>query len=151
MANLRLTHNEYSEYAKKSLGRVYDKNEPAYGFNQYLEDVKNVEVIPYDLSEYNLPEEIEKAINSIFTEETTNEKGEYMLVGFSESVEDWRKITDRLGLKRTMGYYYSGYCHSENENMYMTYCEGDLYLKLFKNKEDYNKSLQEAIEFYEKN
>lgn len=151
MANLKMTHNEYMEYSKKSLGRVYDKCEPAYGFNQYLEDVKNVEVIPYDLSEYNLPEEIEKVINSIFTEETTSKKGEYMLVGFSESVEDWRKITDRLGLKRTMGYYYSGYCHSENLNMYMTYSEGDLYLKLFKNKEDYNNSLQETIEFYEKN
>jgi hypothetical protein len=151
MTKLKMTHNEYNEYSKKNLSRTYDKNEPSYGFNQYLEDVKNVEIIPYNLSDYNLPEEIEKAINGIFTEETTSKKGEYMLVGFSESRDDWHKITDRLGLKRTMGYYYSGYCYSENQNMYMTYSEGDLYLKLFKCKEDYDLSLQETIKFYEEN
>lgn len=151
MTKLKMTHNEYMEFVKRNISKVSNEQEPNYGYKQYLEDVNSVEVLPYDLSNFGLPENIERAINCIFTEEITGEDDEYTLKGFAESEKDWYKITDRLNLKRAMGYYYSGYCYSETHNMYMTYSEGDLYLKLFTNEHDYKSSLERTIKWYEEN
>ena len=147
MEKIKMTHNEYQEFLKKMASKIFsDKN---YTYSDYLKDANSIEVLPFNLEKFNLTEDIEKCINVYFKEEYIDKDGIYSLKGFSESVDEWHRLTDKLGLKREMGYYYSGYCHNDNLNFYMTYCEGDLYLKLFDNKEIYKKSLNETIKWYE--
>lgn len=147
MAKLQMTHNEYLEFLRTNVSRIY--NEKGYSHKRYLDEADNVEILPFNLSAFNLTEEIKTTINNIFTEETTSKNGEYMLKGFSQTESEWYKITDKLKLKRVMGYHYSGYCFNEELNIYMTYSEGDLFLKLFTSETDYKLSLKETIEWYE--
>ena len=64
MEKLRMTNNEYQEYIKGLASKVWtDEN---YTFKQYCEDCDNVEIIPFDLTRFNLPLDIEENINIIF-------------------------------------------------------------------------------------
>ena len=147
MEKLRMTNNEYQEYIKGLASKVWtDEN---YTMKQYCEDCDNVEIIPFDLARFNLPSDIEENINIIFHSEYIAKDGVYTLKGFSHDEDEWYKFTYLLNLKRPMGYYYSGYCYNDEYNFYMDYCEGDLWLKLFTNREDYERSLAETIKWYE--
>lgn len=149
MERVKMTHNEYRGFLKLNANRIY--KEEGYSYKHYCEDAANVDILPFELSEYNLPEEIVKTINNIFTEETTSSKGEYMLKGFAESEDEWYEISDKLNLQRVTGYFYSGYCYNNDLKFYMTYCEGTLYLKLFQSEEEYKESLKNTIEWYKSN
>ena len=144
-----MTNNDYKEFLKVNASRIW--NDENYSYKDYCKDADNVEIIPFDLIKYNLSEDIEKNINNYFTNDYYNKDNEYILKGFSEFEDQWYKITDKLNLKREMGYYYTGYCHNDEFNFYMTYCEGDLYLHLFEDKESYKKSLEKTIKWYEEN
>lgn len=150
MEQIKMTNNEYQLFLKSNASKLWTKNNN-YGMKEYTKDSLSVEILPFDLEKYNLSTALEKIINSEFTEEFTNKDGELVLKGFTESEDNWYKITDQLNLKRSMGYYYSGYCNNEDFNFYMTYCEGDLYLYLFTSKEEYKKSLQRTIQWYKEN
>lgn len=149
MENLKLTHNEYVDYTGENLKRVYDKNNVKYSRIDYLKDMMKVDIIPYDLSIHNLPERIEKAINNIFIEETIDENKHRTLLGFYEGRDEWTNVIERLEFDTIKEFDYSGYCYSEKYNMYMTYFEGELYLNLFKNKEEYERYIKQIIMLYE--
>lgn len=149
MGKLVMTNNEYQEYLKKNASRIY--NEEGYTMKNYNEDADNVELLDFDLSMYNLPDDVKMAINSYFMEETTDRNDHRMFKGRSMSEGQWCRITYALKLKRVYGYYYSGYCYNNELKMYMTYCEGDLYLKIYENQEEYETRLQETIKWYEEN
>lgn len=149
MNKIKMDHNEYQKYLENNANRIY--TDEKYGFKNYLEDANNVDILPYNLSNFNLSKELEKIININFDRETKDKNGHYMLKGFTNSEGEWYRLTDQMELKRTMGYYYSGYCYNSNYNMVMTYAEGDLYLKLFDNKKDYTQELEETIKWYDEN
>lgn len=150
MEKIKMTNNEYQKFLKANADKIWNKN-INYSYQDYCKDADNVEILPFDLSKYNLPKDIEKNINNCFSEDHYNKDNEYVLEGSAISEEQWYKITDKLNLKRVTGYYYSGYCYNNEFNFYMTYCEGDLYLHLFEDKESYKKSLEKTIKWYDEN
>ena len=149
MDKLRMTNNEYQEYIEGLAGKLWtDEN---YTFKQYCEDCDNVDIIPFELDRFNLPQKFKDDINYIFTTDYIDKNGIYTLKGSSQYEEDWYKFTEMLDLKRATGYYYSGYSHNDEYGFYMEHCEGDIWLKLFENKADYEKSLNATIKWYEEN
>lgn len=150
MEKLTMTHNQYYNFLKTSADRVLtDKN---YTISNYLEDCDGIEVIPFDLSVYNLPKDIENVINNILTEETTNRNGHYMLKAFiADSDYLLYQIKEKLKFEKIIGNYYSGYCYNDELKMILTHNEGDLFLLLFASDVDYKRELQETIKWYEEN
>lgn len=146
MAELKMTHNKYKLFLKQNANRIYDKNDD-YGFKEYKKDACSIEIIDFDLSDYNLPIEIEKYINIIFTEENTNEKGVLILKGFAINEDYLYKVINKLSLNYKE-YGHSGYGYNYDLKLYLTYTEGDLYLSLFKSTEEYNSSFKETVDWY---
>lgn len=143
----KMTHNEFKNFLEANASKIFNNSD--YGYEQYSKDADSIEVLPFNLQSYNIPVEQQTVINNTFTEDTTGSQNEYMLKGFSQDEDDWYSITNKLNLKRVAGYYYSGYCYNTEFNMYMTYCEGDLYLHLFKTELEYSKAIKETIVYYE--
>lgn len=146
MPKLKMTHNEYQLLLKENANRIYDKNDD-YGLKQYTEDADNVEIIGFDLSDYNLPKEIEKYINISFTKERKDRNGAYGLQGFACGEDDLYNTIVKLKLKYK-DYGYSGYGYNDDLKLYLTYTEGDLFLILFKTKEEYDSSFTEMVNWY---
>lgn len=99
-----------------------------------------------NLSKYDLPTEIEKWINILFSEETTDKHGHYMLRGFTQF-----EGTEMRLLHLHSGEYsrsLSGWAYNNEYKLLYTYCEGDTTLQMFDNEEDYLKEKRETLRWY---
>jgi len=109
-----------------------------------------IELIPYDLSAFPLVnEETAKWINILFQEPSeTDKNGNYMLRGFTRFL----KIEmQKLGL--SYGDYADGlsfYAYNDTEMLLYSYCEGDTTLKIFNDKETYEKEKEADRQWFEK-
>ena len=64
MEKLRMTNNEYQEYIEGLASKLWtDEN---YTFKQYCEDCDNVDIIPFELDKFNLPQKFKDDINYNF-------------------------------------------------------------------------------------
>lgn len=105
------------------------------------------EIIPLDLSAYSLKENTKKIVNAVFTVETTNRDGEYMLKGFWLCNRCYQ-FAKQCDFTLTQISVYSSYAYSDEQMAVFTYTEGDIYLTLFTNKEKYEKEKEATIQFY---
>lgn len=48
-----MTHDEYLIFLKKNTSRIYDKKDN-YWFKQYHEDADKIEILNFDLSDFNI-------------------------------------------------------------------------------------------------
>lgn len=106
------------------------------------------EILPLDLSKYHLSETTQRIANVNFSEETENRNGFYMLSGhwFSDLCYQFAEKC-KFDLTHVDGY--SAYAFSDEQMAVFTYTEGDIYLTLFENKEDYEAEKVDTIKFYE--
>ena len=141
---MQMTKNDYKEYMKQCANKIYTV--PEYSLEQYGKDLDAVEILPLDLAKYNLSPEIEKWINKLFDEDDTDRNGNYMLRGFTRCEGAEMRL---LGL--TYGDYsnsISFWGYNDTEYLIYTFCEGDTTLKLFANREEYEREKQETYEWY---
>lgn len=150
MGKLKMTHNEYREFLQDNSAKIW-KKDFNYSMSDYAKDSKSVEILPFNLKKFNLSKDIEKIVNDNFTHEYINEDGEPVIKGFVNSEDGWYNLINKLNIKHVINNSYNGYCYNDENNFYMDYCECDVYLKLFTNKEEYKKSLDKTIKWYEEN
>lgn len=113
----------------------------------YIAVNKKYDIAPLDLSKYPLTEKTKRIVDSNFMEESEDYNGEYMLkshwpsnlsYSFAKECEFCLKLID----------YYSAYAFSDDQLAIFTYCEGDVTLTLFTDKEKYKKEKDRTIAFY---
>ena len=129
---IKITRNDYYNLIRET-GRIPKDDE--------------YEILPLDLSAYSLKENTKKIVDAVFTEETTDRNGEYMLSGhwYGDKSYAFAKQCD-FELHQVDAY--STYAFSDEQMAVFTYTEGDIYLTLFTDKEKYEKEKAETIKFY---
>lgn len=161
---IRVTNNEYQKILQQEADNYWKKvfaiPKEKYGIdnvnlkalkNQYWKEMDIVldqyEIVPFVISCKN--EKITRLINNLCTEE---EQGEgYMLYsGFIGQRYLYSLLPEGFKSINTKSSYTECYYNSD-ELVKTSYCEGDVYFSVFNSKEDFEKGLQAAIEFYEKN
>ena len=130
---IKITRNDYYKLIRET-GRIPKDDE--------------YEIIPLDLSAYPLKGNTKKIVDAVFTEETTDRNGEYMLSGhwYGDKSYQFAKQCD-FELHQVDGY--STYAFSDEQMAVFTYTEGDIYLTPFTDREKYEKEKAETIKFYE--
>ncbi len=105
------------------------------------------EIIPLDLSAYSLSETTQRIVNVNFMEETTDRNGNYMLSGhwWNDLCYQFAKKCE-FDLVQIDGY--SAYAYSDEQMAVFTYCEGDITLTPFTDREKYEKEKMDIIKFY---
>ena len=124
--------------------------------NEYFEligklGVKKVEseyeIADLDLSAYKLSETTARIANTNFMEETENRNGEYMLSGHWMSDLSYAFAKKcKFDLVQVDGY--SSYAYSDEQMAVFTYCEGDITLTPYTNRESYEREKERTIKFY---
>ena len=142
---MQMTKNEYQEFVKKCAERYW--NEPGYTMEKMNADCDAIEILPLDLSAYpQIDEETGKWINALFKEEDTDRNGNYMLRGFTR--HEMAEV-DRLGL-----YYgdyanaYSFFAFNDDKYLIYEYTEGDTTLKIFPDKESYQREYNATLSWF---
>ena len=112
-----------------------------------IPDEKEYEIADLDLSAYKLSETTARISNANFMEETENRNGEYMLSGHWMSDLSYAFAKKcKFDLVQVDGY--SSYAYSDEQMAVFTYCEGDITLTPYTNKESYEREKERTIKFY---
>ena len=113
-----------------------------------IPDEKEYEIADLDLSAYKLSETTARIANANFMEETENRNGEYMLSGHWMSDLSYAFAKKcKFDLVQVDGY--SSYAYSDEQMAVFTYCEGDITLTPYTNRESYEREKERTIKFYE--
>ena len=112
-----------------------------------IPDEKEYEIADLDLSAYKLSETTARIANANFMEETENRNGEYMLSGHWMSDLSYAFAKKcKFDLVQVDGY--SSYAYSDEQMAVFTYCEGDITLTPYTNRESYEREKERTIKFY---
>ena len=112
-----------------------------------IPDEKEYEIADLDLSAYKLSETTARIANANFMEETENRNGEYMLSGHWMSDLSYAFAKKcKFDLVQVDGY--SSYAYSDEQMAVFTYCEGDITLTPYTNRETYEREKERTIKFY---
>ena len=143
----KMTHNEYAKYCREAMEKYWNSG----SFKDFKKDIKDIEVIPYELSEYpKLSEESKNGINALFAEEDVDKNGKRLFKGFCNTEIIW-KVRERLGIHVKEGNYISGYGVNNDEYLILSWCEGDIFLQVFSTEDEFRKEDASCREFYENN
>lgn len=129
-----IPRNEYYQMIRNT-GRIPDENE--YG------------ILSLDLSAYKLSETTQRIADVNFSYETEDRNGNYMLTGHWLSNLCYQ-FAEKCKFDLVQINAYSSYAYSDKQLAVFTYCEGDIYLTLFTDKEKYKEEKARTIQFYEK-
>lgn len=109
---------------------------------------KGCEILPLELSDYKLSKTTKKIVDSTFTEETTDKNGNYLLKGHWLHNLSYQFASQcDFFLKQVDGF--SSYAFSDEQMAVFTYCEGDICLTLFTNREKYEREKADTIKYYQ--
>ena len=112
-----------------------------------IPDEKEYEIADLDLSAYKLSETTARIANANFMEETENRNGEYMLRGHWMS-DLCYQFAEKCKFDLTYVDGYSAYAYSDEQMAVFTYCEGDITLTPYTNREAYEREKERTIKFY---
>ena len=113
-----------------------------------IPDENEYEIADLDLSAYKLSETTARIANVNFMEETENRNGEYMLSGHWMS-DLCYQFAEKCKFDLTHVDGYSAYAYSDEQMAVFTYCEGDITLTPYTNRESYEREKERTIKFYE--
>lgn len=132
MAVQKISRNDYFKIARET-GIIDDK----------------LDITDLNLSKYQLSKTTYKIVNLNFMEETINRNGDYMLRG--HWLQDLCcQFASKCNFTLVQVDGYSAYAYSDEQKAIFTYCEGDITLTPYINKEDYEKEKEYTIKFYKK-
>ena len=141
---ITINRNENHDILQQFIKRIYD---PADSFS--WKDYKELEIefIPLDLSAFpQLKTETATWIDKLFSEETTNRNGDYMLRGFTRMEAKEMELLDL---------HYGDYsdclnfwAYNDFEYLLYTFCEGDTTLTIYPDKETYSEGKAETLRWY---
>ena len=128
----KITRNDYYKLIRET-GRIPKDDE--------------YEILPLDLSAYSLNETTQRIADANFMEEDVNRNGDYMLRGhwLSDLCYAFANKCDFV-LHQINGY--SSYAYSDEQMAVFTYCEGDITLTPYSNREKYEEEKKRTIDFY---
>lgn len=110
---------------------------------------RRYDILPLDLSEYHLSDDTKRLADRNFMEEKTDRNGHYMLAG--HWIDNYCcRFAEKCALDLVMINCYQAYAYSDEQMVVFDYCEGDITLKPFTDKEAYEKEKAETIAFYRK-
>ena len=127
-----IQRNEYYQMIKDT-GRIPDENE--------------YDILPLDLSAYKLSATTQRIADVNFSCETEDRNGNYMLTGHWLS-DLCYQFAEKCKFDLVQINAYSSYAYSDEQLAVFTYCEGDIYLTLFTDKEKYEAEKARTIKFY---
>ena len=128
----KITRNEYYKMIRET-GRIPKNDE--------------YEILPLDLSAYSLSETTRRIADANFTEEDANRNGDYMLRGHWLSDLCYAFATKCDFVLHQISAY-SAYAYSDEQMAVFTYCEGDITLTPYSNREKYEEEKKSTFEFY---
>jgi len=105
------------------------------------------EILPLDLSAYSLNEETKALADKLFSTETTNRNGEYMLDGHWLSDISF-SFANHCGFDLHPVNSYVSFAISDEQMAIFTYTEGDISLTLFTDRAKYKKEKADTFNFY---
>ena len=105
------------------------------------------EILPLDLSAYSLNEITQRIADKNFMEETTDKNGNYMLTGHWLS-DLCYQFASKCNFHLHQANGYSAYAFSDEQMAVFTYCEGDIYLTPFTDRDKYEAEKERTIKFY---
>jgi len=128
----KITRNDYYNMIRET-GRIPKDDE--------------YEILPLDFSAYSLNEITQRIADVNFMEEDTNRNGDYMLRGhwLSDLCYAFANKCNFV-LHQINGY--SSYAYSDEQMAVFTYCEGDITLTPYSNREKYEEEKKSTIAFY---
>lgn len=132
MAATLIPRNDYYEMIRTT-GKILKEDE--------------YDILPLDLRKYHLSETTQRIANANFMEETENRYGDYMLSGHWLSDLSWQ-FAQKCDFEYHQPNAYNAFAFSDEQMAVFTYCEGDICLTPYTDKESYEKEKQETIEFY---
>lgn len=144
MAKHVMHRNEVQKFLQDCVSRLYDKADP-YSWDDYK--AEEIEYIPLDLSAYpSIKPETAKWIDKLFSEETTDRNGNYLLRGLT------RREGDEVALLNLSYGEYSDalsfWAYNDEEMLIYIFCEGDTTLQLFTTREQYESEKAETLRWY---
>lgn len=145
---IRCTRNEKSAIMNRLINDCYEGKETFTGCSKIEFDI-----IPLDFSKFpTIKKETAEYINATFDKEGANKNGCCILYGFIDDIYAWCAETEKLNLNYVpYGYYYSGFGFNDTEMLIYTWCEGDTTLKMYSNREEYEKERETTETWFEEN
>lgn len=143
----QMTHNEYHEYKKELAKKIYDPN-IEYNVKDFLNDSKEVNVIDFDLEQYDIPDRIKQIINK---EMGTNKQFDHYEIFYGHvDLDDSYFMAKKLDCGYGLPFGYAGYYRNNDYMMIINYAESDFDISLYNDKELYNQAVIQTHNFYEK-
>lgn len=146
---VKIDRRESKKYLQNLINRCYDNNDP-FTWKDYFET--ELEFHPLNLSQFNLVlEETKNWIDRLFDDYETNQRGNFMLRGFtgSDAYGKAEVIAKKLNItEKNYPSSYSWYGFNSKEMMIFTWCEGDMTLELFNDREIFEKEKTHTINWY---
>lgn len=99
------------------------------------------EILPLDLSAYPLTDNTKKIVDAVFTEESFNRHGAYMLSGHWFGDISYQ-FSGQCDFELHQVNSYNSFSFSDEQLALFTYCEGDIHLTLFTDEKNMSKEKQ---------
>ena len=143
---MKLSREDAKKYKDELTEKYYKKEISVKEFSRLWDEI---ELLPYDLSAFPLvSEETAKWINILFQDiSETDKNGNYMLRGFTRNPD-----MEMQKLDLSYGDYADGlsfYAYNDLEMLLYSYCEGDTTLKIFSDKETYEREKEADRQWFE--
>lgn len=142
-----VSRKDIHNYLESLVSRVYDKND-TYNLDDYFKAEWELE--PIDFTDYpQIKTETRKWIEKFFDEEDTDKNGHTIYRGFhGDNIKRWYLEKEKLGLYCHYGFYYAGCGWNDEEMLVYTFCEGDITLKMFNDRKEYETERDETEAFF---
>lgn len=145
-----MTHNEFYEFKKELVEKVLSNTD--YTSKDLERDLQNVVVTPYEFADYPfLREETKAWIEGHYDREEHREDGSRVFRGTlpEDQVSNWQKEKAALNIESSFAYFYNGVGVNREEFLVYSWCEGETWLKVCKDKDAFNKEVADWESYFE--
>lgn len=141
---VKMTHNEYEEHKKK----IQDRFDHGITNNDDLISLKNIHVTDFDLSKYNLTDDMKKVINTCFLENDFDKSENEHFHGRCNKQNIDKLIAKPLNCKIGCDCGHAGIYYNPENRIILEFVENTMTLSVFENDEKYNKFSHGIKQYY---
>ncbi len=140
MMTQTMTKNEYKKYCQDIVCKVSTE--------EFYQKTDAVKVLPFDFSAYpQLDSETKKWINAICDEEDNLVVNRTLYTGLF--INNYWSLGQKINLNAGCLEAYSGFYFSDEQQLVLSYCEGDIYIYVFDDEGAYKDELLKQYEWFE--
>ena len=144
---LVMTKNEYQDYLSKIARRLH--TDAGYSLQDFQRDADRVQVLGFELDQFNLSDVDRQIINKMFDSDEKNKNGNLLLRGHVMDRGFVNMIANTLYCHSACDNGLNGFYTNRDKRCLLEFCEGDIYLTLCETNEAYNEEWESLCTFYE--